>query len=404
MIPTRDDPLGGSRGMRGSSKGDLASRSSDVRLARKEACEHPGRMLALCAFSKRRNAERGLLRAYLHRHRGARASACRAADRDLPGREAAGRRWQGGATVPHALHARGHPAAGRDRRVGFHALRTGHDGPAAARLHGFRGRPLCTPSGDLQRPPVQRAPRVCSAPRTPRTPRKRRSASAASRARRAARAGSASTRCIRATSTRSRVSITSTPSTRSSSTSSRAAWSAFRRNFCRRYRSDLVESFPFVMQGFHSDRGSEYVNYQVDALLEKLHVAEFTKSRPRRSNLNIQIGSLAGPSCCEARCSAKGPAAPRAWTRQPAQALPQPLQLGHAQPKPACHVERQGGCPPRQFKASSSNLPRNHESNAAPVSIALLGTSRLCCNKASTSPVRLATSVKPGRGRGCGCV
>jgi len=45
----------------------------------------------------------------------------------------------------------------------------------------------------------------------------------------------------------------------------------------------LLESFPFVVQGFHSDNGSEYVNYQVAALLEKLRVTEFAKSRPRRS-------------------------------------------------------------------------------------------------------------------------
>ena len=48
----------------------------------------------------------------------------------------------------------------------------------------------------------------------------------------------------------------------------------------------LLESFPFAVQGFHSDNGSEYVNYQVAALLEKLRVTEFTKSRPRRSNDN----------------------------------------------------------------------------------------------------------------------
>ena len=48
----------------------------------------------------------------------------------------------------------------------------------------------------------------------------------------------------------------------------------------------LLESFPFAVQGFHSDNGSEYINYQVAALLEKLRVTEFTKSRPRRSNDN----------------------------------------------------------------------------------------------------------------------
>ena len=40
------------------------------------------------------------------------------------------------------------------------------------------------------------------------------------------------------------------------------------------------------MQGFRSDNGSEYVNYQVAALLEKLRVAEFTKPLLRRSNDN----------------------------------------------------------------------------------------------------------------------
>ena len=40
----------------------------------------------------------------------------------------------------------------------------------------------------------------------------------------------------------------------------------------------------------------------------------------------------------------------------------------------------------------------------AAVSIALLGASWSCYKKASTSPVPLATSVKPGRGRGRGCV
>jgi len=47
----------------------------------------------------------------------------------------------------------------------------------------------------------------------------------------------------------------------------------------------LLEGFPFVILGFHSDNGSEYINYQVAKLLEKLRV-EFTKSRPRHSNDN----------------------------------------------------------------------------------------------------------------------
>lgn len=47
----------------------------------------------------------------------------------------------------------------------------------------------------------------------------------------------------------------------------------------------LLEGFPFIILGFHSDNGSEYINYQVAKLLEKLRV-EFTKSRPRQSNDN----------------------------------------------------------------------------------------------------------------------
>ena len=47
----------------------------------------------------------------------------------------------------------------------------------------------------------------------------------------------------------------------------------------------LLEGFSFVILGFHSDNGSEYINYTVAKLLEKLRV-EFTKSRPRHSNDN----------------------------------------------------------------------------------------------------------------------
>ena len=47
----------------------------------------------------------------------------------------------------------------------------------------------------------------------------------------------------------------------------------------------LLAGFPFVIRGFHSDSGSEYVNHKTAALLEKLRV-EFTKSRPRQTNDN----------------------------------------------------------------------------------------------------------------------
>lgn len=47
----------------------------------------------------------------------------------------------------------------------------------------------------------------------------------------------------------------------------------------------MLEAFPFVLLGFHSDNGSEYINKQVAELLEKLRI-EFTKSRSRHSNDN----------------------------------------------------------------------------------------------------------------------
>lgn len=51
---------------------------------------------------------------------------------------------------------------------------------------------------------------------------------------------------------------------------------------------ELFAAFPFVIRGFHSDNGSEYVNYQVAELLNKLLI-EFTKSRSRRTNDNALV-------------------------------------------------------------------------------------------------------------------
>ena len=46
---------------------------------------------------------------------------------------------------------------------------------------------------------------------------------------------------------------------------------------------DLLSQYPFVIKGFHSDNGSEYVNGVVVKLLNKLLI-EFTKSRARHTN------------------------------------------------------------------------------------------------------------------------
>jgi hypothetical protein len=55
----------------------------------------------------------------------------------------------------------------------------------------------------------------------------------------------------------------------------------------------LLEGFPFAVRGFHSDSGSEYINYEIAGLLEKLRV-EFTKSRPRQTNDNALAESKNG--------------------------------------------------------------------------------------------------------------
>ena len=60
-----------------------------------------------------------------------------------------------------------------------------------------------------------------------------------------------------------------------------------------RFLAPLLEAllglFPFVVVGFHADNGSEYINHTVAALLNKLHVRDFTKSRPRRSTDNALV-------------------------------------------------------------------------------------------------------------------
>jgi transposase InsO family protein len=47
----------------------------------------------------------------------------------------------------------------------------------------------------------------------------------------------------------------------------------------------IIEQFPFEINGFHSDNGSEYINKPVATILEKLRI-EQTKSRSRHSNDN----------------------------------------------------------------------------------------------------------------------
>jgi len=55
----------------------------------------------------------------------------------------------------------------------------------------------------------------------------------------------------------------------------------------------ILGQFPFVIRGFHSDNGSEFINHTVAKLLNKLLI-EQTKSRPRHSNDNGLVESKNG--------------------------------------------------------------------------------------------------------------
>jgi transposase InsO family protein len=56
---------------------------------------------------------------------------------------------------------------------------------------------------------------------------------------------------------------------------------------------NMLIQFPFIIRGFHSDNGSEFVNKTVAALLNKLLI-RFTKSRARHTNDNGLVESKNG--------------------------------------------------------------------------------------------------------------
>ena len=50
----------------------------------------------------------------------------------------------------------------------------------------------------------------------------------------------------------------------------------------------MLTTFPFKLQGFHSDNGSEYINHNVAKLLDNLRI-KFTKSRSRKTDDNALV-------------------------------------------------------------------------------------------------------------------
>ena len=55
----------------------------------------------------------------------------------------------------------------------------------------------------------------------------------------------------------------------------------------------MIEQYPFIIQEFHADNGSEYINYRIADLLNKLLI-KLTKSRSRQSNDNALVESKNG--------------------------------------------------------------------------------------------------------------
>lgn len=58
--------------------------------------------------------------------------------------------------------------------------------------------------------------------------------------------------------------------------------------FLKPVLEELINSLPFQVIEFHSDNGSEYINKQVAAMLNRLRIKQ-TKSRPRRHNDNALV-------------------------------------------------------------------------------------------------------------------
>ncbi len=50
----------------------------------------------------------------------------------------------------------------------------------------------------------------------------------------------------------------------------------------------ILGTFSFIIKGFHSDHGSEYINRPVEKLLNKLLI-EMTKYRSRQTNDNALV-------------------------------------------------------------------------------------------------------------------
>jgi len=68
---------------------------------------------------------------------------------------------------------------------------------------------------------------------------------------------------------------------------------AISERFLKSALEQIIDQCPFTVFSFHSDRGSEYINYVVARLLSKLHIRQ-TKSRSRHPNDNALVETKNG--------------------------------------------------------------------------------------------------------------
>ena len=90
------------------------------------------------------------------------------------------------------------------------------------------------------------------------------------------------TACIKAIRMASKAAITSTPWTASPSTKRWRAASASATPFSSEVLEDLLQSFPFVILGFHRDNGSAYLNAHAAKWLNKLLAETIPDARGRQ--------------------------------------------------------------------------------------------------------------------------
>ena len=152
----------------------------------------------------------------------------------------------------------------------------------------------------------------------------------------------------------------------------------------------MLAQFPFRIQGFHSDNGSEFINHTVAKLLNKLLI-EQTKSRPRHSNDNGLVESKNG-AVVRKHMGYTHITAPRRGDRNFLRAALEPLlELPSA-------LRRTGGGDQRQGK-SETRVPMVCDPMGDPTAVA--GPGEVPQDR-SNDPESGAESGSADRHRGCG--